>query len=31
VIDRALEHIRTAKLITPGGPEARGARAALPS
>jgi 8-oxo-dGTP pyrophosphatase MutT (NUDIX family) len=31
VIDRALEHIRTVKLIAPGGPEARNARAALPS
>jgi len=31
LIDRALEHIRKAKLIAPGESEARGARAALPS
>jgi 8-oxo-dGTP pyrophosphatase MutT (NUDIX family) len=31
VIDRALEQIRTAKMIAPSGTDGRGARAALPS
>jgi 8-oxo-dGTP pyrophosphatase MutT (NUDIX family) len=31
VIDRALDHVRAVKVIAPAGPEARGARATLPS
>jgi 8-oxo-dGTP pyrophosphatase MutT (NUDIX family) len=31
VIDRALEHIRTVKMVAPSRPEARAARAPLPS
>jgi hypothetical protein len=31
VIDRAVDHVRTVKMIAPTGPEARGARAPQPS